>query len=136
MSKVKFFRIALAAIIAAGIAKVTFAHSVHMAETHGQTHDNAIMYPIIIDAVMLYCSASLQMPGTNRGTRFWCRAGLYLGIAFSVAANLLSTDATDTINAAVAVVPAVMLFVMTEVTLASTKSVRAGQRRRTVTKQA
>lgn len=124
-NKGKWIKMVVAGLIAACIAKVSFAHTVHIAETHGQAHDNALLYPVIVEATMIYCATILSGGPINRMTKFWCRVGMYLGIIANLGANLFSCDMSDTLTAVIAIVPGVFLYIVVEIILNSAKSIRS-----------
>lgn len=125
----KILRMAMTTVIALGAAYGSFGHIVRLVSEHGQHGLSALIYPVVIDALMILSSLNLTAGRLNRMTKFWSRVGMAFGLACSISANLLSSDLTDTLTASIAVVPAVVLLITVEMLLHMTKGVQAGRKR-------
>lgn len=109
-------RIALTAIIWAGAFKISGSHIVSVAMANGNRIDDAIIYPLSIDALIIACALWVSAPkGVNKATRLWAAAGRYFGFAATVYANLAHSGWSSLESGIINLIPAIAVIVATEV---------------------
>lgn len=109
-------KIVLTGIVWAAAFKVSASHTVGVALDHGNRMDDALMYPILIDAMIVGCALWVASPkGVNKSTRMWSAFGRYLGFAATLTVNLAHADFSDWKSVVVSLLPAIGVITMTEV---------------------
>jgi len=122
-------RISLTAIIWAGAFKVSGSHIVDVAMKNGNRFDDAIIYPLSIDALIISCALWVASPkGVNASTRRWAAAGRYFGFAATVYSNLAHSGWTTLESGIINLIPAVAVIIATEVFVHGMKSTPAAKR--------
>jgi hypothetical protein len=121
-------RISLTAVIWAGAFKVSGSHIVSVAMANGNRFDDAIIYPLSIDPLIIACALWVASPkGVNRATKLWAAAGRYFGFIATVFANLAHSGWTSYESAAINLVPAIAVIIATEVFVHGMKSTPAAR---------
>lgn len=121
-------RIALTSIIWAGAFKVSGSHIVSVAMKNGNRFDDAIVYPLSIDALIIACALWVSAPkGVNKATKIWAAFGRYFGFAATVYSNLAHSGWTSYESAAINLIPAVAVIIATEVFVYGMKSTPAAK---------
>lgn len=126
-------RIALITAVCLLVFYGSFRHIVEVAERYGNSTDVAFTYPFCIDAVILISALTLvARKGVSRATRRWARIGRLFGFAATIFANALVSNFSDTVAAAVAMIPALALIITVELLIhgaQGTAAVRPGRLR-------
>jgi hypothetical protein len=109
-------KIVITGIVWAAAFKVSASHTVGVAMDHGNRLDDALMYPILIDAMIVGCALWVASPkGVNKSTKLWSAFGRIFGFAATVVVNFAHADLSDWKSVVVSLLPAVGVIVMTEV---------------------
>lgn len=109
-------KIVITGIVWAASFKVSASHAVDVAMANGNRMDDALMYPILIDAMIIGCALWVASPrGVNKATRLWAAAGRLLGFAATVYVNLAASGWTSVESAVINGLSAIAVIVMTEV---------------------
>lgn len=118
------FKIVLTGIVWAGAFKVSASHAVSTAIEYGNTRADAVMYPVLVDALIVGCALWVASPkGVNKATRTWAGLGRIFGFVATLGMNLAHADlmAHGTsvlaigVSAFVSLLPGIAVIVMTEV---------------------
>jgi drug/metabolite transporter (DMT)-like permease len=121
-------RIALTSVIWAGAFKISGSHIVDVAMKNGNRFDDAIIYPLSIDALIIACALWVSAPkGVNKATRLWAAAGRYFGFAATLYANLAHSGWSSIESGIINLIPAIAVIIATEVFVHGMKSTPAAK---------
>lgn len=119
----------LTALVWAGAFKISSSHIIELAMRFGNRKDDALFYPVIVDAMIIVCALWVASPkGVNKATRLWAAFGRYFGFAATLFANVAHQDLTDAISIGVGLLPAVSVIITTEVFVHGMRSTPAARK--------
>lgn len=106
---------AVVVLLATVAAVVSYRHAYEVIVAHGETGFTAVLVPLTIDG-LIFASSMVLLDSARRGLKVpWlARVALVLGIAATLAANVMHGIAHGVIGAVVAAWPAVALVVSYE----------------------
>lgn len=122
-------RIAIAITVTAGIFYISASHITHIAMEYGNPMRTAVVFPLAIDGVILFCTLTLTTKtGINKATRSYCNAGRWFGFAATVYANMAASGWDSTDGVIINLIPAVALILMLEALIHTYKGTPASKR--------
>jgi hypothetical protein len=130
-------KMVLTTVVWAGAFKVSASHAVSTAMEYGNGRDDAMTYPLLIDALIVGCALWVASPkGVNKATRMWAGFGRLFGFVATLGTNLAHSDLTGhgtsilaiATTAFVSLLPGIAVIVMTEVFVHGMKSTPAARK--------
>lgn len=123
-------RLGLTALVCACVFKISAGHIIGVAIHYGNTADNAVLYPVCIDAMILvsalYLAANI---GVSKMTKFYAKIGRYFGFAATIFCNVAASNFSSTIACIIALIPAISLIIVIELLIHGSKKTAATRKR-------
>lgn len=124
-------RLALISLVCTGVFKISASHIIKVAMEHGNSHSDALVYPVAIDAVILISALTLTAAkGVNGMAKWWARIGRWFGFAATIFCNMASSNFASTMDAVIALIPAIALIITVELLIHASKATPATRRNR------
>ncbi len=140
MLKTMNLRMILTAIVCTGVFYTSFAHITTVAQSYGNSLSTALMYPILIDGMILACALTLTAKtGVNKMTRWYAGLGRWTGFGFTIACNTMHANSWNVGAIFVALIPAIVLIIVVELLIHAaqgTPATRAKRATKSTTTQA
>lgn len=129
-------KMVLTTVVWGGAFKVSSSHAFSTALKYGNSRADALMYPVLVDALIVGCALWVASPkGVNKATRMWAGFGRLFGFVATLGTNLAHADLTAHgtsvlavgVSAFVSLLPGIAVIVMTEVFVHGMKSTPAAR---------
>ena len=121
-------RLVLTAIVCAAAFKISFGHIYDVALHAGNSPDNAIVYPVAIDAVILVSALYLVAnQGVNKMAKLYATAGRLFGFAATIYCNMAASGWSNPGDVVINMIPAISLIITVELLVYGFKATPAAR---------